>query len=113
MLGYLDSNQEQMIAVSAVPLPRNWGGIPRISAVFMESSVRAGTGRYGPILVTQQGIWFVSGHRIGGHPDCLDTLCAAPNSAMCVGVSQGQEDDDPAFRLGPTALAGNLALRVW
>ena len=35
LLGYLDSNQEQMIGVSAVPLPRNWGGIPRISAVFM------------------------------------------------------------------------------
>ena len=41
LLGYLDSNQEQMIGVSAVPLPRNWGGIPRISAVFMGSSVRA------------------------------------------------------------------------
>jgi len=36
LLGYLDSNQEQMIAISAVSLPRNWGGIPRISAVFMD-----------------------------------------------------------------------------
>ena len=35
LLGYLDSNQEQMIAISAVPLPRTWGGIPRISADFM------------------------------------------------------------------------------
>jgi hypothetical protein len=43
LLGYLDSNQEQMIGVSVVPLPRNWAGIPRISAVFMGSSVRAGT----------------------------------------------------------------------
>ncbi|ANP73136.1 hypothetical protein PA27867_2184 [Cryobacterium arcticum] len=43
LLGYLDSNQEQMIAISAESLPRNWGGIPRISAVFMGLSVRAGT----------------------------------------------------------------------
>ena len=43
LLGYLDSNQEQMIAISAVSFPRNWGGIPRISAVFMGSSLRAGT----------------------------------------------------------------------
>jgi hypothetical protein len=35
LLGYLDSNQEQMIGISSVPLPRKWGGIPRISAVFM------------------------------------------------------------------------------
>jgi hypothetical protein len=43
MLGYLDSNQEQMKAFSVVALPRNCGEIPRISAVFMGSSVRAGT----------------------------------------------------------------------
>jgi hypothetical protein len=43
LLGYLDSNQEQMMCISAMPLPRNWGGIPRISAVFMGSSVRVGT----------------------------------------------------------------------
>ena len=35
MLGNLDSNQEQLIAISAVPLPRNCSGIPRISTVFI------------------------------------------------------------------------------
>jgi hypothetical protein len=51
-----------MIGVSSVPLPRNWGGIPRISAVSMRSSVRAGTDEYGLILVAERGNWFVSGH---------------------------------------------------
>jgi hypothetical protein len=36
MLGYLDSNQEQMIGIWVESPTRNWGGIPRISAVFMD-----------------------------------------------------------------------------
>ena len=63
LLGYLDSNQEQMIAISVVPLPRNRGGIPRISAVFMRlvyALARTDTGSFwsrrfvsGAFLVTQ------------------------------------------------------------
>ncbi|MEC5186195.1 hypothetical protein RCH12_003676 [Cryobacterium sp. MP_3.1] len=56
---------EQMIAISACSPTCNRGGIPRISAVFMGSSVRASTDKYGPILVTELGIWYVSGHEPG------------------------------------------------
>jgi hypothetical protein len=64
LLGYLDSNQEQKIVVSAVLPTRNWGGIPRISAVLMYTVyalARNSTGRFrsrcgafGPFLVTFQ-----------------------------------------------------------
>lgn len=36
LLGYLDSNQEQMKVFFVVSCTRNRGGIPRISAVLME-----------------------------------------------------------------------------
>ena len=49
VLGYLDSNQEQLIVISAVAPTRNWGKMPRISAVFMVlfyALARTSTGRF-------------------------------------------------------------------
>ena len=49
MLGYLDSNQEQLIVISAVAPTRNWGKMPQISAVFMNSFyalARTDTGQF-------------------------------------------------------------------
>jgi len=44
--------------------PLQLGRNPADFCGFHGSSVRAGTDRYGLILVTQRGIWFVSGHGI-------------------------------------------------
>ena len=47
LLGYLDSNQEQMKLFFVVSSTRNWGRMPRVSAVLMDvvyALVRTSTG---------------------------------------------------------------------
>jgi len=70
-----------MIAISAVPLPCNWGGIPQISAVFMGLAyalARTDTGSFwsrsgvsGSFLVTESRLSRAGRDAPLGRPRCM------------------------------------------